>query len=57
MGLLAKQIVWGWLVRFVGELIWLFIGIKMKMDSIWIWTPIFLSMELYGFYEWWYKAL
>ena len=52
MFLLAKQIIWGWLIRFLGEVIWMYIGIKMKLSSVWLWTPVFLSMELYGFYSW-----
>lgn len=52
MFLLAKQIVWGWLVRFLGEAIWMYIGIKMKMSSVYIWSFIFLGMELYGFFSW-----
>ena len=52
MFLLAKQSIWGWPCRGVGESIWLFIGIEMQMSSMWVWGIIFLMMECYGYRSW-----
>lgn len=50
--LLAEKLKWGWCARFLGELIWLFIGVKMKMSSIWLWGAVGLLFETYGFIRW-----
>ena len=50
--LLAKQSVWGWLARFIGEGVWLYIGVEMKMTSVWLWGGIFMLLDIYGFYSW-----
>lgn len=51
--LLSRHILWGWPLRFLGEFIWLVVGIKLNFSSIWFWSPVFLGVELYGLYAWW----
>lgn len=50
--LLARKNIAGWIMRALGELIWLLIGISMGMSSMWLWSGLFLFMEAYGFYQW-----
>jgi hypothetical protein len=53
MFLLARKNICGWLLRFVGETIWLYVGYLVEMSSIWSWGLLFLCMEIYGFKSWW----
>jgi hypothetical protein len=55
MYLLAIKSIWGWVSRFVGEIIWLIIGYVIGMTSMYIWGVFFLGMELYGLHSWWDK--
>lgn len=50
--LLTRKNIWGWLFRWMGEFIWLIIGILLDMSSIWSWGLIFLGLDIYGFYSW-----
>jgi hypothetical protein len=43
---------WGWIARFIGEMIWVGIGIHMGMSSIWFWGSIFLVMDVCGYIVW-----
>lgn len=52
MLLLTKKNGWGWLVRFVGEVGWVVIGIYLGMTSIWMWGLLFMGLDAYGFYKW-----
>lgn len=38
----------GWPMRAIGEAIWLTIGVRMGMSSIWLWCLIFLGIDLFG---------
>jgi len=42
----------GWLVRIVGELIWVALGISMGMTSIWIWGLIFTAISYHHWRNW-----
>lgn len=42
----------GFLVRFAGELGWGWIGLKLGMSSIVIWSVIFAIVELTGWIRW-----
>lgn len=42
----------GWLVRLTGEAIWLGIGIRLNMNSIWLWGMIGIAVEIFGFLSW-----
>ena len=42
----------GWLIRLVGELLWVGIGILMGMSSIWFWGIVFMSIDLHGWLKW-----
>jgi hypothetical protein len=50
--LLAKKIRLGWVLRLIGELGWLGIGIKLGMSSVWFWGIFGIGMECYGFWSW-----
>lgn len=56
MFLLARKNRWGWVFRFLGELGWLWIGVELKMSSVWLWGTLFLCMEVYGFWSWTRKS-
>lgn len=50
--LIAHQIIWGWLVHLTGDVIWIYIGVKLKLSSIWFWQPVFVFSSMYGFFQW-----
>jgi len=52
MLLLAEQNTYGWVMRAIGEAIWLVVGIRMQMSSMWFWAVIFILLDIYGFYQW-----
>ena len=39
----------GWVMRFVGEFIWLAIGIAMDMSSMYLWGAAFMAIDAMGF--------
>jgi hypothetical protein len=49
MYLLSQHERFGWVCRFLGELIWVAIGIYLGMTSIWIWGFIFMLIDLRGY--------
>ena len=53
MFFLARKSLWGWVLRLIGELIWLRIGFMIEMSSVVFWGVIFAGMEIYGFKKWW----
>jgi nicotinamide riboside transporter PnuC len=51
--LLALRSIWGWFFRFVGDVIWLYVGWQLlNMPSVCIWMPVFMLMEIVGFLKW-----
>jgi hypothetical protein len=50
--MLTQSIAEGWLVRLVGEAIWLGIGIKLRMSSMWFWGMVGIAVETYGWLAW-----
>jgi hypothetical protein len=52
MYLLTLKSAWGFASRFLGEVIWLVIGVMMNMSSIWTWGLLFLIIDAYGFVKW-----
>lgn len=42
----------GWALRLVGEALWLWIGWRLGMSSIWTWGCLFVALELYGLLSW-----
>lgn len=52
MLLLAQQNIWGWPMRAIGELIWLWVGLRMKMSSIYLWAFVFIALDIYGMWNW-----
>lgn len=52
MILLTRKNIWGWVCRFIGEVVWLLVGLSMGMSSIWFWGSIFLVIDVVGFLKW-----
>lgn len=52
MILLARKNIWGWLLRAMGEALWISIGVMLDLSSVYIWGFVFLGIEAYGFYTW-----
>jgi hypothetical protein len=42
----------GWPVRLAGEAVWFCLGIKMRMNSIWMWGTIGIVIETMGMLHW-----
>lgn len=43
---------YGWVLRIVGELTWLLVGMMVGMSSIWFWGTIFIVLDLCMYYKW-----
>lgn len=52
MVLLSHRHSIGFVLRFIGELGWVTIGIVLGMTSIWSWGILFMLNDLYGFTKW-----
>lgn len=52
MLLLAEQNTYGWAFRAIGEVLWLVVGIRMRLSSIWFWALVFIGLDIYGFTSW-----
>lgn len=50
--LLAQKRQLGWVMRFIGEVGWMLLGIALGMSSVVIWGVIFTIMDLYGYWSW-----
>ncbi len=50
--LIGEQLAVGWGVSILGGLVWLGLGIKMEMTSIWVWESIFLVNALWAWSKW-----
>jgi hypothetical protein len=54
---LASQSIWGWAFRFVGEIIWVGLGVALGLTSIWAWGFLFMCIDSMAFVNWWFKRL
>ena len=52
MILIAKKYRIGWLLRIIGQLIWIVVGLTLGLNSIYIWGSIFLLIDFLGFRAW-----
>ena len=50
--LLSYKNKYGWMCRFVGEGIWIVLGITMQITSIWMWGILFMFLDTKGYYKW-----
>jgi len=48
--LVGSKIVWGWGFYVVGCAVWIYIGTKLEMTSVWIWQTV---AALNGILAWW----
>jgi hypothetical protein len=42
----------GWALRFTGEAMWVYLGLKLAMTSIWLWGLVFLLVDMFGYVKW-----
>jgi hypothetical protein len=42
----------GWILRFLGESIWLCLGIVLQLTSIYIWGIVFIFLEVFNYMKW-----
>jgi hypothetical protein len=52
MAFLAAKNRLGWVLRFLGESIWIGVGVALGMSSIWFWGFVFLLIDLNGYWRW-----
>ena len=52
MYLLSQKDGLGWVCRFMGEMLWVGIGLYINMTSIWVWGVVFMIIDLYGLMTW-----
>ncbi len=57
MYFLAKSDKIGWLLRILGELGWVVIGLRMGMTSIWMWGLLFVAVDAKGYCTWYLKEI
>ncbi len=50
--LIGRRQTIGWLVRIVGEAIWIGVGVHIGMTSVWIWGIIFTMISFYHWRNW-----
>jgi hypothetical protein len=43
----------GWMLRAFGSLIWVYIGLRVHLFSLWLSELAFVGMALVGFMDWW----
>lgn len=49
---LAQKLVIGWVLRIIGALIWIILGVFLGMTSIWFWEAAFILVDVYGLCNW-----
>lgn len=49
---LARKQRRGWILRGIGEAVWVVLGFVMGFTSMWFWGIVFLGLEVYGWYNW-----
>lgn len=42
----------GWILRLIGEAIWIYNGFQLGLTSVWFWGILFVVWEAIGFYKW-----
>ena len=50
--LISKKKVYGWVVKIIGDIIWLILGIYLGLSSIWVWEFGFIITALYAIKSW-----
>lgn len=50
--MITQTIPGGFVIRASGELLWVAIGIRMRMSSIWLWGLAFTAVDIYGWLTW-----
>ena len=43
---------WGFVLRIVGELVWLGLGVALGLTSVWFWSGMFVVIDAAGFARW-----
>ena len=52
MYIITLKNLWGFAFRFIGEVVWLVIGLMLGMSSLLVWGVIFMGIDIYGFMKW-----
>lgn len=52
MILLSRKNILGWVCRFIGEAMWIYIGWEVGLTSIWFWGIVFVIIDAVGFFSW-----
>lgn len=42
----------GWGVRAVGDVVWMGLGVAMGLSSIWLWSGVFLMIDISAWSKW-----
>ncbi len=46
--LIASGVWWGWGVRAIGSLLWIWLGWRLGLTSVWLWSSGFAALDLWG---------
>lgn len=49
---IAEKIVWGWPIHLVGSVVWIWLGMRLKMSSIFLWEIGWVILSLWGWWRW-----
>lgn len=52
MFLIGMKQVWGWPIYIAGDVLWFYIGWRMRMTSIYLWQFVFVAVAARGWYNW-----
>lgn len=52
MYLVAKKKRCGWLIKGIGDLVWVALGLGLGLTSISLWAALFVCMDVVGFRKW-----
>lgn len=50
--LIGRHHVSGWIARWFGSALWLWLGTKLDLNSVVVWSAIFLAVDVYGSWRW-----
>ena len=52
MWLVSRKQISGWVIKGVGDVVWVAIGWQLGMTSIVVWASAFAAMDAWGYYKW-----
>ncbi len=54
--LIAEQMASGYFAICTAACIWIYLGFKLKMTSIWMWEILCVLTSVYGYWNWTYNS-